>query len=120
MKKSELLELLDELERISYYSNHANFKLISMLLKNYDRDAKELEVLTKEIARQIIDVFIDCYKANDLINWLYKRNWNPFYNIHNSKIVKYSELRGDELLKILKNGDYLYNDEEEGILILSW
>ena len=120
MKKSELWELLDELKAVNYYANHANFKLINRLLKDYDKDAKELEVLTKELARQIIDVFIDCYKPGDLINWLYKHNWNPFYNIHNSKIVKYSDLRGDELLKILKNGDYLFNDEEEQILILSW
>ena len=120
MKKSELWELLDELKAITYYANHSNFKLINKLLKAYDANAKELEVLTKEIARQIIDVFVDCYKPGDLINWLDKRNWNPFYNIHNSKIVKYSELRGDELLKILKNGDYLFNDEENEILILSW
>jgi len=120
MKKTELLELLDELKKISYYSNHNNFKLINKLLKGYDEDAEELEVLTKEIARQIIDVFIDCYTPSDLIAWLAKNDWNPFYNIHNSEIVEYSELRGNELLKILRNGDYLFHDEENEILILNW
>ena len=120
MKRSELWELLDELKAINYYANHSNFKLIKKLLDNYDKDAEELEVLTKEIARQIIDVFVDCYKPGDLINWLDKHDWNPFYNIHNAEIKEYSELRGDELLKILRNGNYLFNDEKEEILVLSW
>ena len=120
MKKSELLDLLDELEKISYYSNHSNFKLIKKLLKDYDKDAKELEVLTKNIVRQIIDLFVDCYTPGDFINWLDKNDWNLFHNIHNAEIKEYSELRGDELIKILRNGNYLFNDEENEILVLSW
>ena len=120
MKKSELLDLLDELEKFSYYPNHSNFKLIKYLLKDYDEDAAELKALTKNIAKQIIDLLVDCYTSEQLIAWLDENDWNVFNNIQHSEIVEYSMLRGDELLKILRNGDYLFNDEENEILILSW
>ena len=120
MKKSELLQLLDELSTIDYYANNSNFKLISKLLKAYDEDAEELEAITKNIARQIIDLLLGCFTTSELVKWLYKHNWNPFYNIHNSEIVEYDELDEDELEEILNNNDYLFNDEEEEILILSW
>ena len=120
MKKTELLELLEELEKISYYANHANFKLINYLLQSYNEDAEELEVLTKEIARQAIDLFLDCYTPADLIEWLAKNDWNVFNKIHHGEIKEYSELRGDELIRILKTNDYLFNDEENEILVISW
>ena len=120
MKKSELLELLDELEKFSYYPNHSNFKLIKYLLKDYDEDAVELKALTKNIAKQIIDLLVDCYTSEQLIAWLDKNDWNVFHNIHNAEIKEYSEFRGDELIKILRNGNYLFRDEENEILVLSW
>ena len=120
MKKSELLQLLDELEAISYYANHSNFKLIKYLLKDYDEDAEELKAITKNIARQIIDLLLDCYTASDLIEWLEINDWNVFNNIQHSEIVEYSELERDELDEILDNNNYLFNDEENEILILSW
>ena len=120
MKKSELLQLLDELSTIDYYANNSNFKLISKLLKAYDEDAEELEAITKNIARQVIELLLDCFTSSDLIEWLDKNDWDVFYNIQHSEIVEYDELDEDELEEILNNNDYLFNDEEEEILILSW
>ena len=120
MNKTELLQLLDELEAIPYYANHANFKLINKLLKGYDEDAAELKAITKNIARQVIDLLLDCYTSSDLIDWLYDNDWNPFYNIHNSYIKEYSEFEEDELEELLDTGEYLFNDDEEEILILCW
>ena len=120
MRKSDLLRLLEELESIDYYSNNSNFKLISKLLKAYDEDAEELEAITKNIAQQVIDLFLDCYTPSDLIEWLDLNDWNVFNNIQHSEIVEYSELEEDELEEILNNNDYLFNDEDEEILILSW
>ena len=120
MKKIELLELLEELETIPYYAKNSNFKLISMLLRSYEEDSEELEVLTKEIARQIIDLLLDCYTTSDLVQWLANNDWNVFNNIQHSEIVEYSELERDELDEILDNNDYLFNDEENEILVISW
>ena len=120
MKKTELLQLLDELSTIDYYANNSNFKLISKLLKAYDEDSEELEAITKNIARQVIDLLLGCFTTSELVKWLDDHDWDVFYNIHNSEIVEYNELEEDELEEILNNSDYLFNDEDEEILILSW
>ncbi len=120
MKKTELLQLLDELESINYYANNSNFRLINKLLRSYEDDSEELETITKNIARQIIDLLLDCYTTSDLVDWLERNDWNVFNNIQHSEIVEYSELEADELEKILDNNDYLFNDEDAEILILSW
>ena len=120
MKKIELLQLLDELESIDYYSNNSNFKLISKLLKVYDEDSEELEAITKNIARQVIELLMECNTSSDLINWLDKNDWDVLNNIQHSEIVEYNELDEDELERILNDRDYLFNDEDEEILILSW
>lgn len=120
MKKIELLELLEELEAIPYYAKNSNFKLINNLLQSYDEDAEELKAITKNIAKQVIELLLDCYTTSDLVQWLANNDWNPFYNIQHSEIVEYSELERDELDEILDNNDYLFNDEENEILILSW
>src|SRR5690606_11098684 len=116
MKKTELLELLDELDSIPYYAKNSNFKLISILFKDYDEDAAELKAITKNIAKQVIELLLDCYTPKDLIDWLEANDWYVFNNIQHSEIVEYSELGEDQLQKILDNNDYLIHDEENDIL----
>ena len=120
MTKKELLQLLENLEANTYYSYNSNFKLISKLLKGYEEDAKELEAITVNIANQVIDLLLDCYTTSELVDWLEINDWNVFNNIHHSEIREYDEFEDDELQEILDNNDYLFNDEDEKILIISW
>lgn len=120
MTKKELLQLLERLEKSTYYSYNSNFKLISKLLRDYDENAKELEAITVNIANQVIDLLLDCYTTSELVDWLDNNDWNVFNNIHHSEIREYDEFEEDELEEILNNGDYLFNDEDEKILIISW
>ena len=120
MTKKELLELLERLGKHNYYSNNSNFKLISKLLKDYEENSKELESITVNIANQVIDLLLDCYTTNDLVDWLEVNDWNVFNNIHYSDIREYEEFEEDELQEILNNGDYLFNDEDEKVLVISW
>jgi len=120
MKKIELLELLEELEIIPYYAKNSNFKLISKLLRAYEEDAEELKAITKNIAKQVIELLLDCFTTSELVKWLDNNDWNVLNNIQHSEIVEYSEFEEDELQKILDNKDYLFHDGENEILILSW
>lgn len=120
MTKKELLELLERLENNTYYSYNSNFKLISKLLRDYDEDAKELEAITVNIANQVIDLLLDCFTTSELVDWLEHYNWNIFNNIHHSEIKEYDEFGEGELQEILDNGDYVFNDEDEKIIIISW
>lgn len=119
MTKKELLELLERLEKSNYYS-HNSFKLISKLLRDYEEDAKELEAITVNIANQIINLLVQCFTTSELVDWLDNYDWNVFNNIHHSEIRKYDEFEEDELQEILDNGDYVFNDEDEKIIIIRW
>ena len=120
MKLNEMINKLEELEKIEYYNKSITFMIIKKyLLEDRAEDDGDMSILTTTLLNQIIDLFIDCYNIEDLMKWLSTHNYDPIIDFRYAAIREYGDFESLEELEIAKN-DCLFNDEENEILVISW
>ena len=110
-------ELLDTLEA---YRESPELSLIIKLVQGTDESDPDFSLaLEHETAIQIIDLFLDCYTASDLLKWLAEHNYDLFVDYRYSDYSEYDEYDNDEELEEAKEDALFYNDDTK-IIVRSW
>ena len=110
-------ELLDTLEA---YRESPELSLIIKLVKGTDESDPDFSLaLEHGTAIQIIDLFLDCYTAKDLLEWLAKHDFDLFVDYRYSDYSEYDEYDDEEELEEAKEDALFYNDDTK-IIVRSW
>lgn len=119
MEKYELMEKLEEMDDIEYYYNNPEFQLLYKLCQAIEEGDSDLNELTPNLVENIIDLLLDCYRAEDLFTFLERQNWNPFENFRFADIQLFDEYDNEEDLEEAKE-NALFVDDDEEVLVMSW
>ena len=120
MKLREMINKLEELEKIEYYNKSITFMIVKKyLLEDRAEEDSDMLALTPSLLNQIIDLFIECYNVEDLMTWLSTHNYDPIIDFRYADIREYGDFESLEELENAK-GDCLFNDEENEIIVISW
>lgn len=120
-------QLLDYLDSVDYYQRESTGKLLRKLVAGTDEDDLDFKkALEDGVTVQIIDLLMDCYSAEDLIDWLADHDMDIFDNYRYADVEYLEDY--DDLEDMKENSEAFYNgepdclfiNEDKGVYVISW
>lgn len=118
-------DLIDKLEGYRSYYNNSQLQLIVKLIEGTQVDDPDFkQALNDGVAEQIVDLFLECYAADEFITWLANYGFDLFRDYRFANVYRLEDGYTMEEIKEAcfyeDEFDGLMCNEEKGVYVASW